>query len=119
MTEAPPAVVPRVDIMTLFCDAWIQFVRFVHENSHYILDPKMREKLCKGIDRDPALALVVLAEKLTPEIKKEIGDHDEKALRTRFADQVDMGDLELPEDVIERAFTFGELFCLLVNELQE
>lgn len=115
--EKEEALIASVDILTLFTDTWQQFVEFVHANKEYVLDPRIRERLIKGVDRDAALALVVMSESLTDDIQKEIVTHDEQALRTRLNRIICIGDVDIPPDALERAFVFGELFCLCVNNL--
>lgn len=107
------------DLMTVFSETYASFVGFVRETACFIPDETARARLCSGIDRDPALALIVMMQYLTPQIQSEIEQRDEKRLRARaFFFFADISNVIIPEEVIERAYAFGDLFCLLINQLK-
>ena len=106
-----------VSIIALFKSSWEDFLLFVKEHIHLLNDAEAAERIYGTINVDAALALVVLSQQLTPEIQAEILNRDEAALRARMGKFSHVSESEVPPDVIERAFAFGELFIVLVNEL--
>lgn len=106
-----------VSIIALFKSSWEDFLIFVKDHIHLLNDAEAAERIYGTINVDAALALVVLSQQLTPEIQEEILNRDEAALRARMSKFSHVSESEVPADVIERAFAFGELFIVLVNEL--
>lgn len=107
----------EISIMDLFADVWGKTVAFVQRNAHLVGDDVIAEKLCKGIDRAPELALVGLSGGLTSEIIKEILEKDDEKLLERIGAIVPLPAFDLPEEVREEAYVLIELIILILRDI--
>jgi len=105
------------DIFSLFETTWTKLVSFAKQNSKFIEDAEKRAIFEKTIDRRPELALVVLKQ-LLPPLKEQINKKDIKYLYDK-AEKAGIFNLNLPDDVVDKIFLFGEVFLNVIEEIDK
>ena len=108
-----------VDLYAVFESAYAKFVAWVKENAHLLQDESVISKVVKGVDREPAFAIIVLQSKLaSADVRKAIAAKDTEFFRKVISDKFDSGHLVFPDSVVAKGFQFAEAFVQIIDEIQ-
>lgn len=112
-------VVEHSDLFAVFETAYSKFVAWVKENAHLLQDKQAIASVVKGVDRDPALAIIVLQSKLaSAEVRAAIAARDEVFFRKAISGTFDSAHLVFPDTVVAKGFQFAEVFVQIIDEIQ-
>lgn len=113
----------------LFDMTWIKLRRWIDDNAKAIVGEEKALFISHAMNRPPELALIVIADKLGRRKPEEEGyEETEKrrhAIETRnwdyaymiAGDLLQMPDLTLSTEIMEKGFDFAEVFLSLVDQI--